>query len=162
MNSSILRLVPAVSLFGLLLAACGSGEVSGDTDGVLGMREGGRGVTFTAGGLEALCARALDCSPAATGMATVDDCVELLDPMLDELLADAPPACAAAVEGMLGCMGAVAECANGELVPPPGACSAEEARIASACEGWEPNLDLDIESYDESAVPIDGADATDG
>jgi len=142
-------------MFGLMVA-CGSGDVAGDPEGVLGMREGGRGTTFEAGGLEELCAKALDCSPASAPVATIDACVELLEPLLDDLLADAPPACASAFQDVLACMGATAECVEGELVPPGDSCLAEAARVEAACDGWEPDLELDLESYVESEVPIDG------
>jgi hypothetical protein len=165
MNRSVLRLVPVVSMLGLMVVACGSGEVAGDTEGVLGMREGGRGVTFTSGGLEELCARALECAPAEAPVASVDACVDLMGPLLDDLLAGASPACAAAFEDVLACTGAVAECVEGELVASASACADEEARAASACEGWEPNLDLDLGSYVETDTTLETVptgDSTEG
>ncbi len=140
-------LIPLISMAVLLTAGgCSSGEVAGDTDGVLGMREGGQGVTFSSGGLEGVCQKLLDCSPPEAQMVTVADCVDLLEPLFDDLLAEAPPACRAAFEDMAACMGVNAECVDGELVPGA-ACDAENARGEAACSGWEPSIEIDIENY---------------
>jgi hypothetical protein len=149
MNRKVVRLALVISALGLPCVAGCQGDAGAEPDQVLGLREGGRGTTFTDEKIEALCEKMLACAPAdilAAGV-TVGNCEDSLESLFDDIVAQVRPACADAYEDLLACVAANSLCVAGELTMD--ACAAEDQAGAAACEEWESDADpfdyIDVE-----------------